>query len=96
MTQIPEWQRDMARAVGTGMLREIVAEQRVAPGDRGRSPIVHEPVERPPARAVVTPLPKDPPGYRIIEAMMDVQDARDRADRLIEAARRRAALQRSE
>jgi hypothetical protein len=93
---IPEWQRDMSRAVGTGMLREIVAEQRVAPGERGRSPIVHEAGEARPNRAVVTLLPKDPPGYRNIEAMMDAQDARDRADRLIEAARRRAALQRSE
>jgi hypothetical protein len=91
MTQ--EWQREMARAVGTGMLREIVGENRKAPGDRGRSPIVHEAVEPRPNVAVHVPIPKDPPGYSIISKMIDAQDRQDFADRLIEAAKRRAALQ---
>jgi hypothetical protein len=88
----PEWQRDMARAVGTGKLREIVAENRVSPQARGRSPIVHEAGEARPNPAVVTPYAKDPPGWNVIQQLMDAQDAQDRADRLIEAAKRRAAL----
>jgi hypothetical protein len=90
MTQIPEWQRDMARAVGTGMIREIVADQRVSPGSLGRSPIVPE--EARPNRAVTVPFAKDPPGWEIVSRMMDRQDEMDRQDRILAAAKRLAAL----
>jgi hypothetical protein len=89
---IPEWQRNMSRAVPTGMLREIVAENRVAPGARGRSPIVHEAGEARPNRAVVTPYAKDPPGWEIVSRMMDRQDEVDRQDRILAAAKRLAEM----
>ena len=86
MSKQPEWVKDMARAVGTGMIREIVADNRAG----GRSP---RPEEARPNVAVTVPFAKDPPGYDVITKLLDAQDARDRADRLIEAAKRRAALQ---
>lgn len=88
---IPEWQREAARAVPTSVIKEIVAENRGAPGDRGRSPIVHEGKARPNA-AVTVPYAKDPPGYRYIDAMLSSQDQADRQDRILEAARRLAAM----
>jgi hypothetical protein len=89
MSNIPEWVNDMARAVPSGMIQEIVRENRVAPGDRGRSPIAHEAVERQPAQpARVVPYPSSPPGYRYIDAMLNVQDEADRQDRVLAAAKR--------
>jgi hypothetical protein len=89
---IPEWQRDAARAVPTSVVKDIVADFGVSPQSRGRSPIVHEPVEPRPNRAVVTPFAAHPPGWEIVSRMMDHQDAQDRADRIIAAAKRRAVL----
>ena len=90
---IPEWQREAARAVPTSLVRQVVEDFKVSPQSRGRSPLVQERDEARPAQAArVVPLPKDPPGYEIISRMLDAQDQRDRADRLIEAAKRRAAL----
>jgi hypothetical protein len=92
MSKLPEWQRDMARAVPGSMIREIVAENRVSPQARGRSPLVHEDGEARPNVAVSVPYPTSPPGYDHISRMMDEQDRLDRQDRIIAASRRRAAL----
>jgi hypothetical protein len=90
---IPTWQKEAAAAVPTSVVRQLVADFSVSPQSRGRSPIVREAGEPRPAQAArVVPLPKDPPGYEIISRLLDAQDQRDRADRLIEAAKRRAAL----
>jgi hypothetical protein len=94
--RLKRWEREAAAAVPTSVVRDLVADFRVAPGDRGRSPIAHEAGEARPSAAVRVPHPEDPPGWGIIARMMDHQDAQDRADRLIAAAKRRAALQRSE
>ena len=76
----------------TSVVRDLVADFRVSPQSRGRSPIVHEPAEARPNVAVRVPYAKDPPGYDVISRMMDRQDEIDRQDRILEAAKRLAAM----
>ena len=89
------FERDAAAAVPTSLVKAIVADQRVSPADAKRGMIGAEPTgpdRRGPDGGGFRPFAKDPPGWNVIAGMMDAQDAQDRADRLIEAARRRAAL----
>jgi hypothetical protein len=86
MLGIPEWQLEAAEAVGTNVLDDIVA-------DSWRSytaPAKPEPVR---GTGWVDPAPLKPPdGIAIIDRMMDVQDQRDRLDRIAAEMERRKTL----
>jgi hypothetical protein len=72
---------EMSRAVGTDLIGDIVRDH------IGKvSPVAHRPVEPAPARGngwVDPPAVSNwkPPGLAVMDRMMDVQDALDRAER---------------
>jgi hypothetical protein len=100
---IPEWQRDMARAVGDDVVRSIVEDFRSGPSSggpaanvsvvgagtvvTGNDGVAHGGWREPPSidqwRA---------PGINLIDRIVDVQDAIDRAARARELAEAAALL----
>ena len=95
------WQLEAARAVGTDLIADIVRDHRrgvhqvSSPLASTPDPrVITEPVgvitSGPVNRGWVdaAPLPDSPPGYQHIDRMMNAQDARDRAERVAELARR--------
>jgi hypothetical protein len=79
----PEWVRDAAATVPDELVRAIVDDFSTPPTARAPSPIPaargpDEPWRRRPA---AVPLRGDPPGWSIIDAMLDADDRRWRAER---------------
>ena len=94
---IPEWQRDMANCVGDDLLRDIVADSKR--GLQPSSPLKQSgptvEVKRGSGWQDAAPL-QQPPGIKIIDAMMDQQDKLDKAERIRKALELAAISKRSE
>lgn len=90
---IAAWQLEAARAVGNDLVRDIVNDHRrgVAPPSSPLGPqlLTHTPPPQSTHGWVdAPPLPDTPPGDRYIKAMLDAQDARDRAERIADFVKR--------
>jgi hypothetical protein len=92
---IAEWQLEASRAVGTDMLRDLMADSRRGSIHRPSSILPEtepaKPTPQPKGNGWVTPPQVNawsPPGERYFDRMMNEQDARDRAEAARELASR--------
>jgi hypothetical protein len=86
---VEPFQLEMARAVGTDVVRDIVKDLRRGPAQRSSS-MAEEPgaasTPRQGAVAVAQPL-RSPPGINLLDALVEHQDRLDRAERAERLAR---------
>jgi hypothetical protein len=91
---MPEWQRDMVRAVGDDLVRDLVKDFFRGPPQRS-DPRAPQPMAKPQGEPMLTPSQAmsqgsgwvepapltSPPGVKLCDQLVDVQDVIDRAER---------------
>ena len=92
---VPEWQIDAARAVPTSLMQDIVHDNRAPTGPSAQGIIPSSQqvsnVRTGGGSGHVVPL-GPPPGINHVDAIVEADTARQRADAIIEEGKRRAAL----
>ena len=97
MEAVPDWAQDMAKAVPTDLIRDIALRDNRAPTGPSSQGIIPSSQQMSNVRlggggsGHVVPL-GPPPGIQHVDAIVEADTARQRADAIIEEARRRAAL----